>query len=290
MLINETAKTCNITKKAIQYYVEQGLVIPKVLENGYKDFSEKDVKRLKEIALYRKIGLNISEIKRVLKNRNEITNILYQRTLEMEQEKIKQEYLKKIEAGTRIEDLEAEINSIDSKAIIIKKLIELFPGYYGKFISLHFSRYLTGKLETEEQKDAFHQIINFFDNAPDIDLPNDLQEYLDGYMDSHSSEESMEIFNQIIEGKEKAFQNIDEFVEENREILEAYHTFKQSEEYRNLPAFRLMEYMKKICETNGYYDTFIPAMRKLSPLYNEFYEQMLKVNERFLNIYPEYCN
>ena len=49
-----------------------------------------------------------------------------------------------------------------------------------------------------------------------------------------------------------------------------------------------MAYMKQVCATNGYYDTFIPAMRQLSPLYNEYYEQMLIANERFAESYPEY--
>ena len=49
-----------------------------------------------------------------------------------------------------------------------------------------------------------------------------------------------------------------------------------------------MEYMKQVCATNGYYDTFIPAMRKLSPQYNEYYEQMLKANDIFLKSYPDY--
>jgi len=50
----------------------------------------------------------------------------------------------------------------------------------------------------------------------------------------------------------------------------------------------LMEYMKQICTTNGYYDVFIPAMRKLSPLYNKYYEQLLIANEQFIKKYPEY--
>ena len=29
-------------------------------------------------------------------------------------------------------------------------------------------------------------------------------------------------------------------------------------------------------------------MRKLSPLYNEYYEQMIKANEQFIKNYPEY--
>ena len=288
MLMNEAAKRCNITKKAIQYYVEQGLITPVILENGYKDFSEEEVKVLKQIVLYRKLDLSISEIKRVLANPNEIKAILYQRTLELEREKAKQELLKKLNTGEDIDGLEEEINTIDSKSIIIKKLLELFPSYYGKFISLNFSRYLTGSIETEEQMEAFSQIIEFFDNAPDMDIPEDLQKYLDEYMEFYSGEEGIEKINSIVEGKETAFQNIDEFVKDNKEILDKYMQFKQSEEYKNSPAYKFTELMKEFCQTNGYYDTFIPAMRKLSPLYNQYYEQMLKANEEFEKKYPEY--
>ena len=288
MLINEAAKRCNITKKAIQYYVDQGLITPVILENGYKDFSEDEVKVLKQIVLYRKLDLSISEIKRVLVNPKEMKSILYQRTLELEREKVKQELLKRLNTGEHLENLEKEINTIDSKSIIIKKLMELFPSYYGKFISLNFSRYLTGSIETKEQMEAFSEIIEFFDNAPDIELSEDLKQYMDEYMEFYSSEEGIEKINTIVEGKETAFQNIDEFVKDNKEILDKYMQFKQSEEYKNSPAYKLMELMKEFCQTNGYYDTFIPAMRKLSPLYNQYYEQMLKANEEFEKKYPEY--
>lgn len=288
MLINEVAKKCNITKKAVQYYVEQGLVVPDFLENGYKDFSEQDIKTLKQIVLYRKLCLSISEIKLVLENQKVISGILYKRELELEQEKVKQEVLKRLAVGEMIENLEQEIENISSGTIIIKKLLELFPGYYGKFFSLNFSKYLTGKIETKEQMKAFHQIIDFFDNVPDINLPGDLQEYLEHYLEEYSSEEGIEKINSVIQEKNNAILNIDEFVKRNKAALEEYTKFKQTEEYRNSPAFRLMEYMKQVCTANGYYDSFIPAMRRLSPLYNEYYEQMLKANEKFSTNYPEY--
>ncbi len=288
MLINEAAKKCNITKKAVQYYVEQGLVNPEVLENGYKDFSEQDTKLLTQIVLYRKLGLSISEIKRVLENHDEVSGILYQRALELEQEKAKQGFLKRLAAGEEVENLEQEINNISSNTIIINKLMELFPSYYGKLISLNFSRYLTGKIETEEQLKAFNQIIDFFDNVPDIDLSSDLQEYLDACLEEYSSEEEIEKINHVIQAKDNAFRNIDEFVKNNKDLLDQYNEYKLTEEYKNSPMFRLMEYMKQVCATNGYYDTFIPAMRQLSPLYNEYYEQMLMANERFVECYPEY--
>ena len=288
MLINEAARTCGITKKAVQYYVEQGLVDPKVLENGYRDFSEEDTKVLKRVVLYRKLGLSIREIRRVLEDRGEISVIFYQRELELEQEKVKQEWLKRLAAGEAIEDLEPEIDPLSSNTIIIQKLGELFPGYYGKIIRLHFSRYLTGKVETEEQKKAFHQIIEFFDRVPEIRLPDDLREYLDACMEEGSGEEETERLRRVLQEQEYALQNLDEFVRNHKKVLDDYQKYRQTEEYQNSPACRLMETMKQICAANGYDDTFIPAMRKLSPLYNEYYEQLLKANEQFTKSYPEY--
>lgn len=288
MLINEAARKCGITKKAVQYYVEQGLVDPKVLENGYRDFSEEDTKVLKRVVLYRKLGLSIREIRRVLEDRGEISGIFYQRELELEQEKTKQEWLKRLAAGEAIEDLEPEIDPLSSNTIIIQKLGELFPGYYGKIIRLHFSRYLTGKVETEEQKKAFHQIIEFFDRVPEIRLPDDLREYLDACMEEGSGEEETERLRRVLQEQEYALQNLDEFVRNHKKVLDDYQKYRQTEEYQNSPACRLMETMKQICAANGYDDTFIPAMRKLSPLYNEHYEQLLKASEQFTKSYPEY--
>lgn len=288
MLINEAARKCGITKKAVQYYVEQGLVDPKVLENGYRDFSEEDTKVLKRVVLYRKLGLSIREIRRVLEDRGEISGIFYQRKLELEQEKTKQEWLKRLAAGEVIEDLEPEIDPLSSNTIIIQKLGELFPGYYGKIIRLHFSKYLTGKVETEEQKKAFHQIIEFFDRVPEIRLPDDLREYLDACMEEGSGEEETERLRRVLQEQEYALQNLDEFVRNHKKVLDDYQKYRQTEEYQNSPACRLMETMKQICAANGYDDTFIPAMRKLSPLYNEHYEQLLKANEQFTKSYPEY--
>ena len=288
MLINEVAKLCNLTKKAVEYYTEQGLISPNILENGYRDFSEQDMEILKKIGLFRRLGLSIFEIKSVLANPDELKSILYKKTLELEQEKVKQDILKRLCNGESLEKLEQEINNINSKSIIIKKLMELFPSYYGKFICLNFSRYLTGKIETNEQMEAFKEIIDFFDNVPDIEIPKDLQEYLDEYLEKYSSEEWQEKMNSIIQAKDENIRNIDEFVRKNKEVLDQYNEYKKTEEFKNSPANRLMELMKQVCATNGYYEKFIPAMRKLSPLYNEYYEQMIKANEQNKKNYPEY--
>ena len=46
MLINEVCKKCSLTKKAIEYYEEQGLTHPQIMENDYRAFSEDDVIQL----------------------------------------------------------------------------------------------------------------------------------------------------------------------------------------------------------------------------------------------------
>jgi len=289
MLIHEVAKRCNITKKAIQYYVEQGVVVPKILENGYSDFSENDIDILKKVSLYRSLDLSVSEIKRVLESKDVLKTILYQRKLELEREKVKQELLKQVSEGVEIDNLEGKINSIDSNSIIIKRLLDMFPSYYGKFISLNFAAYLTGKIETEEQMKAFHEIIEFFDNAPELELTPELQAYMDEYLELYSSEEGIENINSIIKGKHDAMQDINAFVKDNKEILDEYHRFKQSDAYKTSPAYQLMEVMKAFCETSGYYEVFIPAMRRLSSTYDAYYVQLLKANEEFVKKYPEYC-
>ncbi len=60
---------------------------------------------LKQIVLYRKSGLSISEIKYVLENHKVLTYISHQRTLELEREKVKTELLKKLETGEKLKIL-----------------------------------------------------------------------------------------------------------------------------------------------------------------------------------------
>lgn len=61
MLINEVCKECNLTKKAVEYYAEQGLIQPRITENGYRQFSETDALKLKRIAVLRGLGFSVPE-------------------------------------------------------------------------------------------------------------------------------------------------------------------------------------------------------------------------------------
>jgi len=51
MFIKDVCLETQATKKAIEYYIEQGLITPIVLENGYRDFSASDCEKLKKIKI-----------------------------------------------------------------------------------------------------------------------------------------------------------------------------------------------------------------------------------------------
>ncbi len=71
MLISEVIKQTNLTKKAVEYYTEKGLVKPVVLDNSYRDYSKADVLLLKKIKLLRNLDFSVLEIKKALVEEDE---------------------------------------------------------------------------------------------------------------------------------------------------------------------------------------------------------------------------
>ena len=67
MLRNDIQKITGLTRKALEYYEGKGFIHPRRLENGYREYSENDAEILNRIALFKKLGLTITEIKDCLK-------------------------------------------------------------------------------------------------------------------------------------------------------------------------------------------------------------------------------
>lgn len=66
MRINDVVQKVDLSKRAVKYYEEQGLLQIKKDENGYRNYTENDVKILKEISVYRKLGISIADIRLLL--------------------------------------------------------------------------------------------------------------------------------------------------------------------------------------------------------------------------------
>lgn len=285
MLIHEVSRTTGVTKKAIEYYCEQGLICPAILENGYRDFGQNEVERLGQISVLRKLGISGEEIKMVLSDEsgNALQRLSVQKELSLKREQAKKALLEQLSGGKSYAEISAELQTIETGKTITEKLLEAFPGYYGRFICLHFARFLNEPIKTEKQQAAYEKILAFLDNLPPLDLPEDLLEYL--------SESTRQIgtqqINTMIQNTQKSIENPEEFLSENKEFLEQYLAYKQSEEYQNSPAYKMMALLKTFNSTSGYYDVFLPALKELSSSYAQYYRQLEIANETILSRYPE---
>ena len=95
MKISEVMKATGLTKKAIYYYEEEGLVSPqKDRDNNYRSYSEDDINKLIQISVLRKLDIPLSVIYEVLKNKLEIKAVM-KRQLEVIENKINYLYRNK---------------------------------------------------------------------------------------------------------------------------------------------------------------------------------------------------
>jgi len=66
MKINDVEQILGITKANIRFYEKEGLLTPGRTENGYRDYSDSDIVRLKAIVIYRKLGIPVQQIADIL--------------------------------------------------------------------------------------------------------------------------------------------------------------------------------------------------------------------------------
>ena len=79
MKTNEVEKILNISAKAIRFYEENQLLAVARDNRGYRNYSEENIQRLKEIKLYREMGISISDIKGAFDGEKEITDSIYKK-------------------------------------------------------------------------------------------------------------------------------------------------------------------------------------------------------------------
>lgn len=284
MLTHEVCKITHLTKKAIEYYIGQGLLSPDVSENGYRNFSKEHVECLNKISILRKLGLGTEEIRTVL---NDNTNTALQKLsvkkeLLIQKEEKKKRIMEKLQEDMDYSKIKEDLETLDQNATIAERLLESFPGYYGRLICLHFARFLNEPAATEEQKEAYKEILSFLDNVPDMEFPKDVAEYLDETLNHISTGQ----INEMINTTKKSIENPDAFLSENKENLEYFYKFMQSDEYKNSIAYKFKNLLNEFNQSSGYYDIFLPAMKRLSPAYAEYCRQSELANEKLLEQYP----
>lgn len=93
MKINEVEKRTGITSHNIRFYEKEGLINPsRNLSNGYREYTETDIKRINYIKLLRMLDISIKDIKVCLNDEEKLSDILekHLRNLKEEENRIKE--------------------------------------------------------------------------------------------------------------------------------------------------------------------------------------------------------
>ena len=65
MKVAELARRVEVTPETVRYYARVGLLEPRREDNGYKDFDQQDLSRLRFIRRAQDLGLSLKEIREV---------------------------------------------------------------------------------------------------------------------------------------------------------------------------------------------------------------------------------
>lgn len=265
------------TRKALEYYEENGLINPIRGENNYRNYSEVHIELLNKISLYRKLGLSIEEIKSLLHS-NEAVDVGYllrEKSRRLKNDSIKLQLLENLLLGDDCKGISEKLKALENEETIYEKLTGAFPGYFGQLI---FSSYKPFLGEEISDMDAYREYVDYLDSLPPLKL--DVNEIK--YLEMGSLELSMDDLDKATEDKLSALEDFENWYEKNKDIIAEYKDFKESKEYKSSPMFKIEEMLRSYMMENNYYEVAIPLIRLFSPAYNEYYENLLSANSKFL--------
>lgn len=285
MKINDVIKQVDLSKRAIKYYEEQGLLSVSKDTNGYRNYTDANIITLKSISVYRKLGISIENIRKLLRCEN--NSLLYDVLKEKKKElKIKTEELAALENFINNRNVEQAYEEIDYQTIA-DAIQDAVPGFTGYYFINHFLPYLQIKICTDEQRQAYNAIVDFWDNTK-IRIPITMK-LTSWIMYLLIPKPSIEVMTKKLNQTMALYtQTTPEQYEALKHQVEKGIKIESNPLYKCSPvAIAQRKYMKEL-QNKGYNDIFIPNMIKLSPQYKEYHDALMKTNDKIcqdLNLY-----
>ena len=278
MLRNEIQKLTGLTRKSIEYYEERGLICPKKSENGYRDYSERDIQILNKISLYRKVGLSITEIENVL-NYNTLSSVLRKKQHELEVQEKRKDILELLIKGANDNVIQERLALLENGETIYERLERAFPGYFGMMIFSAYQPFLSEPLK-ESETSAYNEYINYLDSLPTFELSEEERDYIEKNTAGLGINELKDVNN----AKIKAVEDIKQWWTENKDAVTKYEEFKNSDEYASSLMKKIYDKLKKYMEDNNYYEIAIPLIRQFSKTYDDYYKKLLEANDEYMKL------
>lgn len=86
MTIKEVEKVLDIPRATVRFYEKEGLIEPKRGENGYRDYNDEDMDKLKKIIILRKIGVAVSDIESIFEGVKAMPDVLADNITKLEKQ------------------------------------------------------------------------------------------------------------------------------------------------------------------------------------------------------------
>ena len=273
MTIHDIARETGLTKRAIKFYEEEGLLMVPKAPNGYRSYSPDHVRQLREISLNRRLGLSVADIRDLLEtgDRSVLTRVLADKEQELRERRQELEDLRAFIAGE-----EAVCPALDYSSAA-EAILEAVPGFYGHYFLHHFLPYLQEAPRTPEQREALQTILDFWDNTQlRIPWPMRLSGWLAWKFSPTAGPEEMErkATEQLRRWLDPAPEQYERL---KKQVLEGYRTKRL---LRWHPAYVSQRRFMRELQDKGYNDIFIPAVKRLSPAYRAYHDAITAVNDR----------
>ncbi len=309
MLISDAAKRAGLTKKAIRYYEQEGLIAPRVIgDNQYRDYTEEDVMRLSQIAVLRQIGLGVGDIKQALDHPDRFLTVMEQHLLSIEKEvdrlTCNQQAIKDALKGMQmsgeqilpnvaeqIEIVKVNIEEISKRSpgYLQKQLSILFPGIYGKMIGLRFLPFLQEPVDSHEKEQAWSEIVTYLDETEEMTIPEELQQTLAVLSESDVEKLAESNYQQVLRIANASEEELEMIKEELCTTLEQLQGNEDVRKYR-LETWNVAQQVKNQLEETGYYDRVVKNIRILSREYDRYHQVLQKIQSEMDMRYDEHGN
>lgn len=279
MLRSEIQKETGFTRKAIEYYEDKGLIHPQKSENGYRDYSEKDLETLTKVSVFRKLGMSISEINQCISSGGDtLSSVLRKRQHQLEVDEKRKVILEMVVKGESNQLINDKISLLEAEETIYEKLEIAFPGYFGQMLFAAYQPFLSEPLENDS-KDSFYKYVDYLDRLPSFELTEEEKNYIEKI----SSPFDVKTLKDVNQAKLEAIEDTEKWMKDNEDVISQYETYKNSEEYQNSMMKQIQENLQNFMKENRYYEIAIPLIRKFSKSYDKYYEKLLKANEQYIN-------
>ena len=279
MLRSEIQKETGLTRKAIEYYEDKGLIHPQKSENGYRDYSTKDLEILKKVSIFRKLGMSISDIYQfIYSGGDSLSSVLREKQHQLDLDEKRKEILEMIVKGESDELINEKVWLLEMKETIYEKLEIAFPGYFGQMLFAAYQPFLNEPLEYDD-KNSFYKYIDYLDMLPSFELTEEEKKYIEKL----SSPFDLKTLKDVNQAKLDAVENPEKWMKDNEDAISSYESYKNSEEYQNSFMKQIQEKLKNFIKDNQYYEIAISLIRKFSKSYDNYYKKLLKANEQYLN-------